>query len=219
MNSSDKDTSRTLASISAGEAKEVLIDLANLRDESAAPRFKRRHGDKFLPESTDQLIRSWAIRGEEEDVGNLSAEQKFWKYWLFPLRDSVRRLWTGDEREKRWGTFRILEKYFLVGSRRFAAGPITDDVEWFLPADLGPETTCERIFAHMSGRTSYCQNPNCAAPYFFPTRRSQKYCSDVCAIPAQRDSKRKWWSENGARWRARRTACNAREMGPEAQDK
>jgi hypothetical protein len=198
-----KDGSRTLASISARQAKEFLMELANLRDEGAAPRFKRRFGNLFLPEPV-QLIQSWAIRGEEEDIGDLSSDQKFWKYWLLPLRNSVRGLWIRDERDKRWGTFRILEKYFLIGSCQFAPGPVSDDADWFLPDDLGPETICERIFMHMTGRTSRCENRDCHTPYFFATRRSQKYCSDACAIPAQREFKRKWWAENGTTWRRKR---------------
>ena len=205
-NSSIKGGSRTLAPISAHKAKEFLLELANLRDEEAAPRFKRRFGSLFLPEVSALLIRSWAIRVEEEDVVELSADEKFWKYWLLPLRDSVRRLWISDERDKRWGTFRILEKYFLIGSSRFAEAPVRDDAEWFLPANLGPETTCEHIFNYMTGRTSRCQNGDCHTPYFFAIRRSQKYCSDVCAIPAQREFKRKWWAENGPEWRQKRAA-------------
>lgn len=206
LNSSIKGGSRTLAPISAYKAKEFLLELANLRNEEAAPRFKRRFGSLFLPEVPALLIRSWAIRVEEEDVVELSADQKFWKYWLLPLRDSVRRLWISDERDKRWGTFSILEKYFLIGSSRFAEGPVRDDAEWFLPANLGPETICEHIFTYMTGHTSRCRNGDCHTPYFFAIRRSQKYCSDVCAIPAQREFKRKWWAENGPEWRHKRAA-------------
>ena len=202
-NSSRKSRFRTLASIRTDKAKKFLLQLANL-DEEAVPRFKRRFGDLFFPEVPALLIQNWAIRVEEEDVVDLSADEKLWKYWLLPLRDSVRRLWISDERDKRWGTFRILEKYFLIGSSRLAEGPVKDDVEWFLPPNLGPETTCEQIFTYMTGRTSRCQNASCHTPYFFAIRRSQKYCSDVCAIPAQREFKRKWWAENGPEWRHKR---------------
>jgi hypothetical protein len=117
----------------------------------------------------------------------LPEDEKFWKYWLLPLRDSVRRLWTSDERDKRWGTFKILEKYFLIGSSRVAEAPVRDDTEWFLPANLGSETICEHIFTYMTGHTSRCCNGDCHTPYFFAIRRSQKYCSELCALPAQRE--------------------------------
>jgi hypothetical protein len=41
-----------------------------------------------------------------------------------------------------------------------------------------------------------CPNATCPAPYFFATKKGQKFCSTVCAEPAQRESKRKWWNEN-----------------------
>jgi hypothetical protein len=41
-----------------------------------------------------------------------------------------------------------------------------------------------------------CPNPTCPAPYFFATKRAQKFCSTPCAEPAQREAKRRWWSEN-----------------------
>jgi hypothetical protein len=50
-------------------------------------------------------------------------------------------------------------------------------------------------------RMRYCGNPTCAAPYFLARRRSQKYCSDACSLPAQREHKRAWWSEHGEEWR------------------
>lgn len=43
-----------------------------------------------------------------------------------------------------------------------------------------------------------CPNPTCPAPYFFATKKGQKFCSTACAEPAQRESKRKWWNENRA---------------------
>lgn len=43
-----------------------------------------------------------------------------------------------------------------------------------------------------------CPNPTCPAPYFFATKKGQKFCSTVCAEPAQREAKRKLWNENRA---------------------
>jgi hypothetical protein len=42
----------------------------------------------------------------------------------------------------------------------------------------------------------HCRNRECPAPYYFARKKNQKYCSPVCALPAQRASKRKWWHEN-----------------------
>jgi len=51
-------------------------------------------------------------------------------------------------------------------------------------------------------------NPDCKAPYFFARRRSQKYCRDLCALPSQKEFKRRWCAEHGE---ARRKARKASE--------
>jgi hypothetical protein len=47
---------------------------------------------------------------------------------------------------------------------------------------------------HVVDRMRHCPNAGCPAPYFIARRRSQKYCSDVCALPAQRQFKKDWWN-------------------------
>jgi hypothetical protein len=50
-------------------------------------------------------------------------------------------------------------------------------------------------------RMRNCPNPTCPAPHFIAGRKSQLYCSDACALPAQRESKRIWWSRHGQNYR------------------
>ncbi len=57
---------------------------------------------------------------------------------------------------------------------------------------------------HIADRLRVCPNGGCPAPYFIAKRRSQKYCSEACALPAQREFKRAWWTEHGAQWRVKR---------------
>ena len=56
----------------------------------------------------------------------------------------------------------------------------------------------------LADRMRYCLNPACVAPYFIARRRSQKYCSDACSAPRQREYKRLWWSAHGEEWRRER---------------
>jgi hypothetical protein len=63
---------------------------------------------------------------------------------------------------------------------------------------------------HMADRMRVCGNSECPAPYFVASRRSQKYCTEVCAKPAQRAHKRAWWKEHGDEWRNRRTGRQKR---------
>jgi len=64
-------------------------------------------------------------------------------------------------------------------------------------------------------RMRYCPTLGCPAPYFIAQRRSQKYCSDACAVPAQREFKRAWWREHGNHSRRRGTA--ARQISSRAR--
>ena len=51
---------------------------------------------------------------------------------------------------------------------------------------------------HAADLMRVCQNPDCPARYFIADRRTQKFCSEKCAGPAQREAKRRWWNENRA---------------------
>jgi hypothetical protein len=55
---------------------------------------------------------------------------------------------------------------------------------------------------HNRDRALHCPNPECPAPYFFQTKKGQKFCSPECAKPTQRAAKRKWWAENRAKEKA-----------------
>ena len=66
------------------------------------------------------------------------------------------------------------------------------------PAQPTPlEATFHYLGQHME-HARHCANPECAAPYFFATKKNQKYCSPECAEPARRASKLRWWNENRA---------------------
>jgi len=60
-------------------------------------------------------------------------------------------------------------------------------------------TTIEAVafyLLHNRRRALHCANRDCTAPYFFQQKKGQKFCSMICALPSQRESKRKWWAEN-----------------------
>jgi hypothetical protein len=66
---------------------------------------------------------------------------------------------------------------------------------------LPPPTPMEAALFHLQRighKLRHCPNPECPAPYFITDKRGQKYCSPVCAEPAQRASKLRWWNENRA---------------------
>jgi hypothetical protein len=62
----------------------------------------------------------------------------------------------------------------------------------------------------LAEKMRYCANPECPAPYFLAKRRSQKYCTQECALPAQREFKKAWWAEHGENWRQTRRESQTR---------
>jgi hypothetical protein len=52
-----------------------------------------------------------------------------------------------------------------------------------------------------SARAKVCGNLECPAPYFIAYKPTRRYCSEACAGVFQREWKRRWWAEHGARSR------------------
>lgn len=44
----------------------------------------------------------------------------------------------------------------------------------------------------------------CSTPYFLKYRPQQEFCSEECAKPRQRETKRRWWDDHGEEWLAKR---------------
>jgi len=63
--------------------------------------------------------------------------------------------------------------------------------------------TIEAIFyfRHNRDRVLRCPNPECAGPYFFRSKKGQKFCSAECATPSRKESKRRWWANNPSKHR------------------
>jgi hypothetical protein len=111
---------------------------------------------------------------------------------LFELRDKLRSVWaTSDLKEKEW-------RIFLFRADSTMTVSFLSKLE--VPAPSPFEQTVMYLFKRAS-KTRCCQNRECHSPYFWASRRSQKYCSDVCALPAQRSYKRLWWQKNGEEWK------------------
>jgi hypothetical protein len=62
------------------------------------------------------------------------------------------------------------------------------------PPEVTPFEAAVFYFQSRIGdRAKYCGHVDCPAPYFIAVKRWQKFCSEKCAGPANRESKRKWW--------------------------
>lgn len=206
MNSRSAKPSRFLAvSSPAEEAKEFLISLANLQDHKPAfEQLRRKFPDILEAVSGAMYVRYSPIKPKVYSPGSPEHDEINRSRWIVPLRDRLRAIWRApDVATKQWGLFRISQDFFLRGDPAMLGEnglPYPDfALSW------KPPTRTERFLLELmkwADLLKYCDNPDCAAPYFIATRRSQKYCHLDCSKPAQRESKKRWWKENGNRLRA-----------------
>jgi hypothetical protein len=193
-NSSASGPSRDLAMGASAEAKRFLIELANLaEDAKAAERFERRFSD-FLEWKlgTTARLNISLIDTTLECVNSTQLDMRHWG--LLQLRDALRSIWKSpDLRTKQW-------QIFLLQADPTMSGPMLS----LVPPPLTPFQQAMTYLFKRAEKTRYCHNGDCLSPYFLAMRKSQKYCSEDCALPAQRASKRQWWQSNGPEWRTRK---------------
>ena len=203
MKSSEKRGHQILGVLSEKHAQAFLTDCANLRrtpesDKDAGfcpPGWWARHpGIVPCPAtSTGKMALNAAL-------GFLSCLlQSGWdaptlreRAWFFQDAESFSRfLGAKDEERGLWGT-----SYLPDGSPDSCYSITYQYVK--PPAQ---PTRLEAAFHYLGQHMEqalHCANPECPAPYFFATKKSQKYCSPECAQPAQRASKLRWWNDNRA---------------------
>jgi hypothetical protein len=210
MNSSKGKSSRTLASSSPrAEARKLLVSVANLRDDDQGFEWFKKNLPYVLKDVTAPTVCKEAVFTNPDEsfsyIGSASTPREKWKYWILPLRATLRAIWRApDRRTKEWGMFRVSQDFFSQGKGDLIHAPL--DGSWdFLLKELKPRTRTERLileFTRWAELTRYCDNPDCPAPFFIAARRNQKYCTSKCAEPAQREFKREWWAKNGKGRRA-----------------
>lgn len=207
INSNKKEGSCTPARISAARAEEFLHELANLSDDSGAiMRFKKLFPD-ILPSPKELhrgvIAQSW--RGTTRNLDEKEIEKNFQLGWVLPFREELRSVWRiPDWRTREWRVFKLREAIIKHDPFPFATYNAIAAME-----PIPPLTPFEQTLLHLLksvDRARCCGNPDCPAPYFFAKRRSQKYCTDACSKPAQREFKKRWWAEKGPQWRKARKA-------------
>lgn len=110
--------------------------------------------------------------------------------WYFHEAESFGRYLTAKDAEKsEWGDSQLTYRFVTPPAR---------------PSSL------EAVFHYLWRNAKHalrCANSECPTPYFFATKKSQKFCSPECAEPARRASKLRWWNDNRA---GKPTAAKAR---------
>ena len=202
------------AQIPRRRAERFLEELANLRsDILAIRRLNDRHPEILRG-------RAWWIPGQFEAREGTSPvlgevleqiDDLLWTAEMVQVRDALRATWReSDLRRRDWLAFRLRDQLMARADPRFVraigviSGPVVDSIGQ-LPAP-SPFEQAIMYLLKSADRARYCANPDCTAPYFLAKRRSQKYCSDACSKPAQREFKRRWWDEHRESWRKARRA-------------
>jgi hypothetical protein len=203
--SSSKTGNQILGILSATRAERLLLDWAN------------------APETEDfaEMSRAWHRR-DPNDVTPLDLDRPYQRLSnrypdVFPdqSRDSIkfarvfgmflRKAWRASAgRERDWyladaESISHREREWLTGETEQGRHRIALDRFKEPPPHPTPLEAALAYFRRSADRALYCPNPDCPAPYFFATRKGQKYCSSVCALPSQREAKRRWWNENRAK--------------------
>jgi hypothetical protein len=135
--------------------------------------------------------------------------------------ENFRAVWSEPDVKTRmwcWACFRTQLAGFWHPTRR---GGSVSDATYFSfsgegikvrpphPPELIPiEQAFEYLLTHHS-QTRYCRNGECPAPYFFTKRHTQRYCSESCAQSGERETKRRWWAEQGSALRKKQTQSKA----------
>jgi hypothetical protein len=177
-----KKANKILGMITADEAERLLLDWVNLKHEDA-PRFMNR----------------W-----HPLIGNVGRS-------LFSYQESLRKAWDApNSRTRSWYLFTIRHAHAYEMRTQQAGVDIN--------ALRNPNATTEEILAHkelleappeisaleaalyylqegVGDRAKHCGYDGCRDPYFVAEKGWQKYCSEKCAAPSNREAKRKWWHE------------------------
>lgn len=188
-----------LGVIFESEADELLVELANLKDESLS--------EESLQPSA--VTKRWA-----QVFDFLPPEGPARLEVLRRLCRQIRKAWTeSDRRARTWYLFRAREtrvRYRIAHDPEITALPeawrirsIEDRLNE-VPA-ASPWEAAVFHLEQIKGKTRKCENPECANPYFISKKKTggQHYCSTECAHFGRKEKKRNWWHEN--RGKKRRT--------------
>jgi hypothetical protein len=166
-------------------ADRLLRDLANAKPENFPGLYPELFDGDANPEETAIVLRAllrqvWSARSIRRRDWFLH-EMETYYHKLRGDRDLMKRVDPAMAKG-------LLGDYVQVGSLLFSLREP--------PAKTSPLEAALLYFRRNVSRARRCPNPDCAAPHYFAKKKNQKYCSPVCAKPAQRATKRKWWREN-----------------------
>ena len=194
--------------ITPAQARDFLYSLANLSDD---PKDIMRFACKFayiLPRVEEPLFRKELFEGSDvplivrENLPWPTIGEKRTPIWLVVIRDGIRNVWRApDSRTRELVLYRLADAAITAHVYPAAShpafwshsGPMTP-----MPPPTPFEQAIDYLRKHVR-RLACCGNLDCPTPFFLNVRSSQKYCSEDCALPSQREHKRVWWTKNRAK--------------------
>jgi hypothetical protein len=190
MGSGKKRGYKILGVLDRADAERFLADLANLKGDTNAARRLYRRNKEILEHLHDEF---------EKEAGDPVGG--WFQFGL--LRRRLQKAWeTADARSRRWYSMQMRVYSWRDANEAFFKVPNSPDVTTTIFEDAPPPTPFEAALWYfeesIGDRAKKCLNQDCPAPYFIATKRWQKYCSEACAGPANREAKRKWWREYGS---------------------
>jgi hypothetical protein len=120
----------------------------------------------------------------------------------------VREVWEGKmggAQAVSWGLGLIADRPEYQGSSMQLIRVDWERSSLFLtPRDLNEYVWLSLL--QYSQRLGLCENHggDCKNHYFVKIKPNQKFCTEECALPAQREFKRQWWDSHGQQWRRKR---------------
>jgi hypothetical protein len=167
------------------------------------------------PEAFERFRRRWEIPPAEGKEGHKGFRWEGGHDYFEDSQALVRAIWAGKKRGTE-GLNVALRLGVASFERSEEGGEVVAqepsiEVDWeegsLVPAPRSlNDVVWFTLLAH-SRRLAICANKDngCPTPYFLKNKPKHRFCSDACALPAQREFKRKWWTEHGKEWRRRRS--------------
>ena len=122
------------------------------------------------------------------------------RYRMFKmLRDMLRAAWKGNDTMLAY----LLSKSFNPEEGNYIVPDWRRSGFRYEPHTIFQAAVYE-LLKH-SRQARVCANPDCPATYFLAVDHRQKFCSEDCTRPSQREWRRKWWEQHGKQWRKQRT--------------
>jgi hypothetical protein len=180
--------------VTQADAENFASELLNLdiHNEGAQRRFCEKHGD-MIPWSKGSTAKS------DQEIDALMTSQGANRVWM--LRQMLSGAW---RMPTSWDREIALAHPLYVALGDFyeshSPNPANSSARPFPARTTAAAKTIGVLLRiqRSADRLRFCGNPDCPAPYFIARRSTQRYCSESCAGPAERESKRVWWKEHGS---------------------